>query len=126
MKSARDFTQYTFDGQTFGKGRLVLSLVRRYVADHPGTDFAALREAFPDALQADSPLQFSTAQVVVARQSDVADADMQRFFAKDDDVLDVADAKVLVSREWNRHNILNVLAHAESLGYQVKVAEREA
>jgi hypothetical protein len=126
MKSARDFTQYTFDGQTFGKGRLVLALIRRYIADHPGTDFAALREAFPDALQADSPLQFSTAQVVVAKLADVADGDRQRFFDKADELIDVADAKVVVSREWNRHNILNVLARAESLGYQVKLAEKEA
>jgi len=48
MSTDRDYTQYTFDGQTSGKGRLVLALVQRYLRDNPGATFSDLRAVFPE------------------------------------------------------------------------------
>lgn len=33
---AKDRTKYIFNGNTYGKGRLVLAVVEQYVSDNPG------------------------------------------------------------------------------------------
>lgn len=118
----RDLTKYHFDGETLSKRRLVLALVKRYVRDHPETDFAALRAAFPDALQADSPIQFSRAQNVVARLDELPAEHRQRYFTGDEDLVRLGDTIAVVSGEWNRINIQNVLKAATELGYTITSA----
>lgn len=122
MKSKRDLTKYQFDGQVLGKGRLVLAVVRRYVADHPGVSFEELRQAFPDELQASSALQFSPVRVVVARLSDIQPSEAKRFFLSEGETLTARNSDVAVSREWNLDNIHAFLARAKALGYEITVA----
>lgn len=122
MNKERDYTKYRFGGEVLGKGRLVLALVRRYVQDHPDVTFSMLREAFPDSLQSDSPLQFSPVQVVVARVSAIPDQENKRFFLGAGETLQLRDGEVAVSKEWNLLNIQNVLRRASELGYEVSVA----
>lgn len=119
MSTTRDFTQYRFNGETHGKGRLVLALVRKFVADNPRIRYDELRAQFPDRLQADSPVQFSDVQCVVAMKNALAPGDLQRFFSREDEEIELADGPILVSREWNRHNIQHVLERADKLGYVV-------
>lgn len=121
----RDFTQYTFEGNTTGKGRLVLALVKRYASDHPSIMFDDLRAAFPDRLQADCPTQFDRLRCVVSRLADVPEESRGRFHLDEEDQVQLADGEAVVSREWNVHNIQNVLAHAEQLGYRVTILGRE-
>ena len=42
----RDLSKYQFNGQKFSKNRLVLAVVKEYVAKHQPT-FTQLNEAFP-------------------------------------------------------------------------------
>jgi hypothetical protein len=122
MASNRDFTKYLFEGKTMGKGPLVLALVKRYVRDHPLSKFEEVHTAFPDRLQAQSPVQFDKIQCVVRRLRDIPEASLVRFFRNEEDRLHFGADVVLVSREWNVDNIQNVLAHAEKLGYVVTCA----
>jgi hypothetical protein len=73
--------------------------------------------AFPDKLQADSPMQFDKVRCVVRRLRDIPEASLKRFSRKDP--IQLGEDVVLVSREWNVHNIQNVLVRAEELGYSV-------
>jgi hypothetical protein len=123
----RDFSKYVFEGVVLGKGRLVLALVKRYAADHPGVDFPALREAFPDNLQAESPVQFSSLRCVVAPLDKLSPAEQKRFFVGVGEPTRLADGtKVAVSSQWNRFNIRHVLERAEALGYPVVASQRRA
>lgn len=115
----RDYTKYTFEGETFGKGRLVLALVKRYVYDRPFVQFAELHDAFPDELQADSPMQFDKVQCVVSQLREIPEASQARFFSAEEERIHLGDDVVLVSREWNAHNIRNLLAQAARLGYRI-------
>lgn len=124
MNTHKDTTQYTFDGQTTGKGRLVLALVKRYVRDNPGVAFNDVRSAFPDELQADSPIQFTKQGCVVARLDDLSSTARKRFHVSAADTVQLADAVIVVSREWNRFNVQNILRRAQELGYAVTVAPR--
>jgi hypothetical protein len=106
-KTGRDHTAYTFDGKTTGKGRLVLALVKRYASDRQSITFDDLRVAFPDTLQADSPMQFSPLRCVVSRLADVPEEARRRFHLDEEDRVQLADGPAVVSREWNIHNIQN-------------------
>jgi hypothetical protein len=121
MRTRKDTTQYTFDGQTMGKGRLVLTLVKRYVHENPGVAFEDVRFAFPDGLQADSPIQFTKQRCVVARLDDLSSAARKRFHVGDGETIELSDGVIVVSREWNRFNIQNILSRAQELGYAVAV-----
>jgi hypothetical protein len=121
MTTERDLTQYRFDGDVLGKGRLVWAVVRHYVADHPGVSFEELRQAFPDALQASSSLQFSAVRVVVTRLADVPLSEAKRFFLSEGETLAMRDGDVAVSREWNLDNIQEFIARAHELGYAIAV-----
>ncbi|CAN7599397.1 hypothetical protein LJR161_004405 [Variovorax paradoxus] len=119
--SGRDYTQYMFAGATTGKGRLVLALVKRYASDHPTITFDGLRAAFPDSLQADSPSQFDRMRCVVCRVADVPEESRRRFFMAEEECIQLPNETAVVSREWNLHNVQNVLALAEQLGYRVTI-----
>lgn len=122
MNSQRDLTQYEFDGQVLGKGRLVWAVVRRYVADHPGMSFDELRKVFPDELQAASELQFSPVRVVVTRLQEIPTSEAKRFHVAPGETIVVRDAEVAVSREWNVKNLQFFLERARQLGYGIVVA----
>jgi hypothetical protein len=124
MSKHKDTTQYTFDRQTAGKGRLVLALVKRYVRDNPGVTFNDVRSAFPDELQADSPIQFTKQGCVVARLDGLSSTARKRFHVGAGDTIELADGVIVVSREWNRFNIQNILRLAQELGYAVAVDPR--
>lgn len=123
MNNPRDITQYQFDGEIRGKGRTVLAVVTRHVREHPQTSFEELRAAFPDALQASSPTQFSAVRAVVAKLTSLSEPDQKRFFTKPEELLKLADGVVVVSREWNLINIRTFLDRADELGYQVVTAK---
>jgi hypothetical protein len=119
MSEHKDRTQYTFDGQTMGKGRLVLALVKRFVRENPGRTFQDVQSAFPDQLQADSPIQFTKQRCVIARLDELPSEASTRFFAADGETIELSDGVMVVSREWNLVNIQNILRRAQELGYQV-------
>ena len=117
----KDRTRYRFEGTTFGKARLVHALVSAHLRRHPSTVFADLLAAFPDRLQSDSPLQFDRLRCVVKPLDLVPPASMRHFFDKPGERVQLADGPVLVSREWNLHNIRNVIEHARQLGFYIEV-----
>jgi hypothetical protein len=78
--SSKDFSKYLFEGKTYGKSRLVLAVVKKYVEDHQPATFAELKDAFPDALQGSLG--------VVRRIGDVSDkykgiGGVKRYFVND-------------------------------------------
>jgi hypothetical protein len=78
--SSKDFSKYLFEGKTYGKSRLVLAVVKKYVEDHQPATFTELKDAFPDALQGSLG--------VVRRIGDVSDkykgiGGVKRYFVND-------------------------------------------
>jgi hypothetical protein len=48
--TGRDNTKYKFNHEEYGKGPLVLAVVKKYVEDNPDATFKQLKEVFPDTL----------------------------------------------------------------------------
>lgn len=121
-KRERDFTKYMFNGEKQGKGRLVLAVVKKYVAENPDISFNDLKMVFPDCLQGDSELQFSGTHVVFSKIDKIETGEMKRFFTKEEELLQIKDCEIAVCREWNYQNIQNFIGSASKLGYEIKAA----
>ena len=117
----KDTTKYLFEGSSYGKGRLVLAVVKQYVLDKKVNDFAELSKVFPDNLQGPT-------YGVVRLASSVSDADKgigqdahKRYFVKSNEIIDIpaSGEKVLVAVDWGANNIDKFIEHARSLGYTI-------
>lgn len=103
--SKRDYTKYTFAGKNYGKGRFVLAVIKEYVSKSPTIKFNELKTAFPDTLQG----AFGCFQKV----SDIEKQD--RYFMKEDEIIQVDNITIAVSTEWGIKNIGNFEEKCKSL-----------
>ncbi|MCW8935808.1 MAG: hypothetical protein OQK98_13860 [Gammaproteobacteria bacterium] len=112
----RHTRKYMFNGETYGKGRLVLAVVKAYTTDHPGTSFVELSSVFPKDLQGSSG--------VFVKQEDALEiferTGHKRHFIKPDELVQLDKLKVAVSTEWSVENIDRVIERAQSFGYSIK------
>lgn len=109
-------TRYSIDGGEFmNKRRFVFTVVKQYIADHPGITFYDLENRFPSSLS-HSPLNGVVRKYdsVMARLADQPDL-RNRFFLEDDEVLTLSDGiKVVVYNQWGE-NFDKFLAVAREL-----------
>ena len=115
----RDYSKYVFEGQTYGKGRLVLAVVKKYVADNPTVLFSDLLKAFPDDLQG--------AKGVVRLSNDVSDEDKgiggtKRYYTGVSEKIPLSSGEeVLVSDQWGAPNIDKFIKNAvDNLNYDIQ------
>ncbi len=118
-----DKTQYKFNGGVYGKGRLVLSIVKKYVEDCPEVAFAELERIFPRNIEGSWGV-FDTvenAYKIINRSK----SKKKRHFIKPEEIIQLKDVKVAVCTQWGTRNIGNILEKAEQLNYKVEVISRE-
>ena len=106
----RDYSKYMFEGKTYGKGKLVLAVVQKYVAYNSPMTFADLQKAFPDNLQGSKG---------VVRLFDAASPEDRgengaiiRYYVNNDEVINLNGVKVLVSDQWGAGNIEKFIENA--------------
>lgn len=114
----KDFSKYLFKGKAYGKSRLVLAVVQRYVEDYHPTTFEELEKAFPNALQGSLG--------VVRRIEDVSDkykgiGGVKRFFIKEDEIIHLSSGEqVIVCTQWGT-NIECFVEHVmNKLDYKIE------
>ena len=102
---SRDHTKYNFNNEKYGKGRLVLAVVKQYVDDHPNTTFDELLEKFPKRRQG----SLGVFEEISKIQDDT------RYFCKDNEIITLNDdTKIAVCSEWAKSNIDNFIAHVNN------------
>jgi hypothetical protein len=107
----RDRSRIAFNGEKYGKGKLVLAVVEKYVADHPGITYDELKAKFPDNLHSLGIIQ----PVKVAKAKS---KDHQRFHKQ---VIKLADAVIAVCSDFGINNIRPFLKNARTIGYNVRL-----
>ena len=110
----RDTSKLKFNGELYGKGKLVLAVVKKYMEDNPKTTFAKLKEVFPDTLQ---PRYGMIEEVNKAKK---ISADRDRYFLKPEDLIKVGDKKIAVTNQIGANNLPPVLKQFRALGYTIK------
>lgn len=112
--NTRDTTKYQFDGHIYGKGRLVLAVVQKYVAQNPVLSKERLLEAFDKRLQGSLGV---VRELSDAKQSYV---DWERrFFTRPSEIIKTADGSFVVCTQWGTQ-INNFINRAKQLGLDIK------
>lgn len=114
LETGRDKTRYMFKGNVYLKNKLVLAVVTDYVNEHPNITINELKEVFNKSLQGSIGVVEKLLIAVDRKDFEV------RFFAKDNEVLNLVDGKAFVCSQWGILNIPNFLARARQLGYEIE------
>lgn len=113
----RDTTQYNFNNQIYGKGRLVLSVIKAYVSDNPTINFSELLDIFPRNIQGSSGvfLKIEDAQEIYQR------TDHKRHFIEEEEeeIITLSDCTIAVCTQWGSGNIDNFILKAREIGYKI-------
>lgn len=107
IKSSKE--EYKFNNQMYGKNRLVLAVVKKYVEENPNITFEILKSVFN---------KLKGSQDIVKKLDDVKDK--KRFFVNDNEAINIVDEKIVVSNQWDKNNITGFISQAEKLGYQIE------
>jgi len=113
--SSKDNSKYSYDGRVFGKGKLVLEVVKRYVADHPDLRFSDLEQVFPKSCQGSLGV-FATRE---AADSIVQEKNRLRHFLKPEELIELSDVSIAVCNQWGIKNINNFIDIAKTKGYVI-------
>jgi len=91
-KPSRDYSKYTFKGETYGKGNLVLAVVSDYVKEHPQVTLTKLKDLFP---RKEVHSGFEVVETVYK-------AHKGRFFLNAEDLIKVGNKNVAITSQWSK------------------------
>lgn len=110
----KDYTKYLFNGQTLGKNRLVLEVIKDYIEKNPATSFNQLKSMFPDRLQGQETF---TTENSATLKSD------RRNFIKQNELIHLADEIVAVSTQWGIFNIKTFIKHCRQMNIDIQTTQ---
>lgn len=94
----RDTNSYSFEGKVYStKKELVCDVVKRYLADHPGTTKAMLHEAFPIKKNMDAIFM---GQAMYQEKQAAGKLNFMKKNATPDDFIDTADEPIIICTNW--------------------------
>jgi len=114
VSKKRDTTKYSFKNHQYGKSKLVLAVVKDYVASNPGVTFENLLKVFPKDLQQGSIGVFNELKAVQRKYENKND---KRHYVKD--IISLEDCNIVVCTQWGVDNINNFIERAKSNGYTI-------
>jgi len=120
-QSNRDRTKYSFNGKSFGKGRLVLAVISEFVRQRSDVSSSDLYRAFPKYLR--SPhgpfVPLSEAMKIFEEEG------RKRNFINAGEPIELTDGPVAVSNQWGIKRMRAFLENAERLGIEITEAPRK-
>lgn len=110
----KDYTKYFFNGQKFGKSRLVLAVIKDYVEKNPAITFSQLKAKFPDNLQGRETF---TTQTEAKLKKD------KRNFIEPDELISLSDEIIAVSTQWGIANINPFIDYCKRINIDIKLTQ---
>ena len=117
-QTGRDMTKYSFNGQTYGKGRLVLAVISEFVRQRPGTSSCDLDKAFPKHLHSPHGPFTPLADAMKSFHEE----GRKRTFIDAGEPIELTDGAFAVSTQWGLKRIGPFLENAERLGIDITEA----
>jgi len=111
-----DYTKYLFRGKKFGKGRLVLAIIKVWVSENEPNTFSELLKGFPQNLRPGG--LFVPEQEAREIYNNTGH---KRHFLGDREILEFSDGtRYAISNQWGKFNIGNFINHSRKLGYTIE------
>jgi len=120
VKTNKDRTKYIFETNVYGKGKLVLAVIKSYVNSHDNLSYEDLQKVFPKELQRYGIGVLNTLDHV--QEEYVYKKKRLRHHIKPEEQINLKGEVIVVSREWGageKDNISGFLKHIKSLGFSV-------
>jgi hypothetical protein len=115
--NSRDTSKYLLDGKLYGKGRLVLAVVQKFVEEHPeGITAEKLMSTFDKSLQG----SLGVIRTLDDARRSYANYE-QRFFTADGEPIHTDSDVCVVCSQWGIFNINRLITRARQLGVDVTV-----
>lgn len=111
--NSRDITQYKFNGETFGKGRLVLAVMKHHIELNQELSYAELNNQFPKRYQGSKGV-FTLAEEANRIYSETG---RKRHFIGPNEIIDIADSTIAICTQWGVKNIDKFISRAKEFGY---------
>lgn len=111
----RDRTAYNYRGGSYGKGQLVLAILRQHILDNPNTTHDQLKKVFPDELL--------RGYGIFKKYEDALNMSKtrKRYFLKEDQQVKLGCGTVVcVSNQFTSDNIIAFLDLAKKLGHKIE------
>ena len=122
-KSAKDFSKYQFEGNLLSKGRLVLAVINKFVADNNPT-LIELNAAFPSATI--RPYGKNLFVALEEAEKINTDSKRSRFFTKKEDVIKIkGGVKIAVSNQIDGELVKRLLTVTPNHGYAITLVAQE-
>lgn len=114
-KSSRDYTRYSFQGNSYNKRKLVLAVIQKWINDNKPNNLAELVQAFPQEIRSGGLfVSEKEAKEIYARQ------EIYRHFLGEDEILEFSDStRFAISNQWGKGNIGKFINQVKKLGYEV-------
>lgn len=116
--SPKDYSKFIFKGEVYNKGRLVNTVVREYVAQHPDTTFTKLKQVFSDDIQGNHGVfdKLSIAEEIYHRTN------YKRYYIKPSETINLSDGIIATCNQWNPSNIQVFIEKARDVGFSIELA----
>lgn len=114
LPRVRNRQGYQFNGTVYGKGPLVLAVIRQHVDSNPGITYNDLKDVFPDELLK----SYGIFRRLDAAQE--ASRKRKRYFLKDDQLVTVTDGQIAICNQFTADNIGAFIEKAKEVGYDIK------
>jgi hypothetical protein len=115
VSNSRDITQYKFNGETFGKGRLVLAVMKHHIELNPVLTYAELNNQFPKRYQGSKGV-FSLVEDANRIYSETG---RKRHFIAPNEIIDISDSTIAICTQWGVKNIDKFISRAKEFGYDI-------
>lgn len=114
--AGRDTTKFILDGKKYGKNRLVLAIIKKYVAMNPDISAEKLLQTFDKSLQG----SLGVVRTLEDAKENCSDY-KKRFFTAPDEIIHTSSKDCVVCNQWGIDNIGSMVIRAEQLGIQIQV-----
>ncbi|MDQ0273970.1 hypothetical protein [Cytobacillus purgationiresistens] len=112
-----DRTKFIYNGEKYNKGRLVLEVIKDYLAAHKTKTYFELKQDFPNDLQGSTGVLTTKEKALEIYEK----TGYKRYYIKEDELIKLEDGTVIaVTTQWGKGNLYNFIDRAREFGYKIE------
>ncbi|MBS9781857.1 MAG: hypothetical protein KGV56_05115 [Gammaproteobacteria bacterium] len=116
--SRKDFSKYSFQKQTYNKGRLVHAVVKHYVSNNPNITFIELQQKFPNCINSQGVFTTKDEAMKIFNKTE-----RKRHYINPNEFIQLSDVVIATSTQWSVNTISEFIKIANKLDSTYKIQQ---